>query len=120
MHAVLVYQGAGQFGHYVCFIRQADGAFLCFDDETVTEHQDAASVKAAIVERGSDLREHEVAAPIPQDSLPASERVVVYRRRGAKAGEPLELPGPEAPAPAAESGAGGESEEGIAKRRRTQ
>jgi len=82
LHALVVYQGMGQFGHYIAFIRQANGAFLCFDDEQVHEHGDANSVRSEIAERASE-------------GCPASVRMVVYRRRcGAHVATPLELDAP--------------------------
>lgn len=68
LHGIVLYQGLGQWGHYVAFIRQAEGPFLCFDDERVFELPDAAAVRAEIAERGGE-------------GLPASVRMVVYRRR---------------------------------------
>jgi len=79
LHAIIVYIGTGQFGHYLAFIRQESGKFFCFDDEQVREHADAAAVRTEIEARASL-------------GYPASVRMVVYRRKGSVA--PLELPGP--------------------------
>eukprot|EP00932_Pfiesteria_piscicida_P007081 SRR837773.1707.p1 GENE.SRR837773.1707~~SRR837773.1707.p1 ORF type:complete len:482 (-),score=54.76 SRR837773.1707:65-1510(-) len=68
LHGIILYQGLGQWGHYVAFIRQDSGTFLCFDDEKVYELPDTAAVRADIAERGGE-------------GLPASVRMVVYRRR---------------------------------------
>ena len=38
VQAVIVYQGRGQVGHYLAYVRQSDGAFLGFDDEAVVEY----------------------------------------------------------------------------------
>merc|ERR1711957_1042437 len=32
VHAIILYIGLGQFGHYLAFVRQEDGKFLSFDD----------------------------------------------------------------------------------------
>merc|ERR1711957_276282 len=80
VHAIILYIGLGQFGHYLAFVRQEDGKFLSFDDEQVREHADSTAVRNEIQAR-------------------ASVRLVVYRRNGSLA--PLELPGP----PAATNGA---------------
>lgn len=85
VHAVVCYQGAGLVGHYICFIRQADGGYVCFDDERVTLHGSTALVKEEIAQRGSD-------------AFPASVRMLVYRRIGPHAEEPIQI--------AAESNAG--------------
>jgi hypothetical protein len=79
-HAVIMYHGKGHAGHYISFIRDVDGTFLCFDDEYVSEVADTAQVREQITSRGSA-------------NYPASVRTLVYRRRGAEAGEPLELTG---------------------------
>jgi len=110
VYALVVYQGTGHAGHYVVFVRQSDGAFLCFDDEHVSEHPCAGAVRAHIAERGSE-------------AYPASVRMVVYRRRTEGPSEPLELPGPRAApndtsAPGAADGDGPNG--GDAKRRRTE
>merc|ERR1712048_1322288 len=82
VHAIVVYQGKGQAGHYVSFVRQSDGAFLCFDDVVVSELADAEKVREAINARSDDI-------------YPASVRTLIYRRRsgGAASGEEaLEIP----------------------------
>lgn len=81
VHALVIYIGRGEVGHYVSFVRQSDGCFLCFDDEHVSELPDVASVREAIASRGTD--EH-----------PASVRTLVYRRRTETSDEPLRLADP--------------------------
>jgi len=76
VHAIVVYQGLGQFGHYVAFIRHADGSFLCFDDEQVTELRSAEEVRGEIARRGGQ-------------GYPATVRMVAYRRRASE--EPVEV-----------------------------
>eukprot|EP00927_Polykrikos_kofoidii_P032458 TRINITY_DN27645_c0_g1_i1.p1 TRINITY_DN27645_c0_g1~~TRINITY_DN27645_c0_g1_i1.p1 ORF type:complete len:1058 (-),score=163.68 TRINITY_DN27645_c0_g1_i1:45-3218(-) len=83
VHAVIVYQGRGQAGHYVCFIRQPDNTFLCFDDEHVTEYAAVSKVREAIRERSSD------------DYIPASVRTLVYRRCDEGKDMAVELLGPQ-------------------------
>jgi len=107
IHAVIVYQGRGQAGHYICFVRQPDGAFICFDDEQVSELADVSQVRRAIADRGTDF-------------FPAVVRTLVYRRRATEAHptheaiaesskdtpgavcahQPLHLPGPGIVSPA--------------------
>jgi len=119
IHGIVLYQGLGQWGHYVAFIRQADGPFLCFDDEQVRELPDAAAVRAEIAERGGE-------------GLPASVRMVVFRRRITPADSelaPIELDGPQVSAVAngtpvngtkrEHTDCGGEGAAGDAKRPRT-
>jgi len=107
VHAVVVYQGTGLFGHYVAYIRQSDGAFLCFDDEQVAEHPGVREVRAAIAARGTE-------------EYPAVVRMVVYRRHGVgdTDGEvaPLDLSAPTA----APLGAAANGDADGAKRRRTE
>eukprot|EP00929_Paragymnodinium_shiwhaense_P071595 TRINITY_DN36380_c0_g1_i1.p1 TRINITY_DN36380_c0_g1~~TRINITY_DN36380_c0_g1_i1.p1 ORF type:complete len:1069 (+),score=201.58 TRINITY_DN36380_c0_g1_i1:185-3391(+) len=84
VYAVVVYMGRGMVGHYVSFIRQADGCFFCFDDEIVTRMADVAALRKAIEALGSE-------------SQPASLRTLVYRRRcadGSSEAAPLQLLGP--------------------------
>mmetsp|Transcript_49738 Transcript_49738/g.148528 ORF Transcript_49738/g.148528 Transcript_49738/m.148528 type:complete len:116 (+) Transcript_49738:289-636(+) len=112
VYAMVVYQGTGHAGHYVAYVRQSDGAFLCFDDEHVTEHARASAVRSDIAERGSE-------------AYPASVRMVVYHRRGTAGGEPVVLPGPgAAPGSGKRAGApadkGSAAADGDAKRRRTE
>merc|ERR1712176_770484 len=70
----------GHAGHYISYVRQNDSAFLCFDDESVSEHPCAGAVRADILGRGTEV-------------YPMSVRMVVYSRRSS-ASEPVELPGP--------------------------
>jgi len=102
-HALVVYHGTGHVGHYIVFVRQPNGAFFCFDDEQVTEYPNAGAVRADIAERGSE-------------ALPASMRMIVYRKRKGDIDQPLELSGPTAAPMAGEPAAGNEPD---AKRPRT-
>merc|ERR1712232_421362 len=105
VHAVVVYIGRGMVGHYISFIRQPDGAFFCFDDESVSRVPTVAALREKIATLGSEAE-------------PASLRTLIYRRRCAE-GEamPLELLGPpDEPAQVTN----GHAEESPAKRQRTQ
>jgi len=76
IHGLVVYQGSGTHGHYIAFLRQEDGTFMGFDDESTHPFHSPATVRAEIVERGCGL-------------VPTSVRLVVYKRVGAET-EPLD------------------------------
>lgn len=69
IHSIVLYQGVGEWGHYIAFVRQLDGGYLLFDDEQVRSFPNAAAVRSEIIERGMAT------------GVPAGIRTVMYRQR---------------------------------------